>query len=89
VVLNESIKNDKNRQLRGGRRPYAVDAIMDPHRDQLNPTDFQNLKNILTVLSGIEPLVANKDVNGLNNEESKDLMRWALEMILKAIRDKN
>jgi AcrR family transcriptional regulator len=85
VVLDESIKNDKNKQLRGARRPIAVDAIMESHRQQMNATDFQNLKHIITVLSGIEPQVANKDVNGLSSKESNDLLRWALEMILTGV----
>lgn len=85
VVLDESIKNDKNKQLRGARRPIAVDAIMESHRQQMNATDFQNLKHIITVLSGIEPQVANKDVNGLSGKESNDLLRWALEMILTGV----
>jgi AcrR family transcriptional regulator len=86
VVLNESVKKDDSAQLRGARRPAVLEAVMTPHRPRISPENYGKLKQIITVLSGIEPLIANKDVNGLTNEESNELLQWALEMILKGMK---
>ena len=52
-----------------------------------------NLKNISTVLMGIEAVIVSKDVCGLKNKETNDTLKWAFEMILKGMnidfKDKN
>lgn len=32
---------------------------------------------------GIEPIIVTKDVCGLNNAESKELLKWGMELLLK------
>lgn len=85
VALLESVKQGSGASLRGARRPAALEAVMRPHATQIGPANYDRLRQIITVLSGIEPMIANKDVNGLSNEASDELLRWALEMILKGI----
>ncbi len=85
VILDESVKDGQSGQLRGARRPTALEAVMRPYEKQIGPENYENLKQIVTVLCGIEPMIANKDVNGLSNEASGKLLRWALEMILKGL----
>ena len=38
---------------------------------------------------GIEPLVVTKDVCNLNNEESIELMKWGMKLLLKGFMDTN
>lgn len=83
-VLNESLKDGK-KQLRGARRPEILQSILNKNQSSLSTVHQKKLKQIVTVLSGIEPLIANKDVNGIENEESNELLTWAVKMILKGI----
>ncbi|MBD2755719.1 TetR/AcrR family transcriptional regulator [Spirosoma validum] len=85
VVLNESVKKGQSAQLRGARRPAVLEAVMQPHTQRIGVQNYDRLKQIISALSGIEPMIANKDVNGLTNEESNKLLSWALEMILKGM----
>lgn len=85
VVLAESVKEKKSGTLRGARRPAALEVVLKPFEEKIGEENAVKLKQIITVLSGIEPMIANKDVNGLSSEESAELLRWALEMILKGM----
>lgn len=85
LVLDKSVKGEKASGHRGGRRPKTLGIVMEPFREEIGNKNFDNLKNIVTVLCGIEPLIANKDVNRLNNRESNELLKWALTMILKGM----
>ncbi len=85
VVLNESVKGEQSAQLRGARRLVVLEAVMEPHAQRIAAQDYNRLKHICSALLGIEPMIANKDVNGLTNEESNDLLAWALELILKGM----
>lgn len=86
LVLDKSVKGQSAIAHRGGRRPRTLDIVMKPFQDQIGSKNYDNLKNIVTLLCGIEPLISNKDVSGLNNEQSNALLKWALEMILKGIK---
>lgn len=85
VVLAESIQDAKTVPLRGARRPATLEVVLKPYEEKIGVENTRKLKQIVTVLSGIEPMIANKDVNGLNNEESGELLKWALEMIVKGM----
>jgi len=47
------------------------------------PKEKEDLSNLLTILMGIEPLIVTKDVCGLDNRESIELMKWGMELMLK------
>jgi AcrR family transcriptional regulator len=85
VVLDESVKKSSEVTLRGARRPAALEVVMRPYAQQIGAENYDKLKQIVTTLCGIEPMIANKDVNGLSNEESNALLEWALKMILKGL----
>ncbi|MEX0813949.1 MAG: TetR/AcrR family transcriptional regulator [Chitinophagales bacterium] len=86
VALDESTKNpSKKTNLRGARRPAVLDDLLNNYNKELSVKNRKKLKQIITVLSGIEPLIANKDVNQLDGKASKELLNWALEMILKGM----
>ena len=86
VALAESAKGVKADKLRGSRRPIILEKTLAKYTNEINPLNHRNLQLITSVLSGIEPLVANKDVNGLSNKDSNDLLKWALEMIIKGMK---
>jgi len=85
VVLAESIRESKSGPLRGARRPAALESVLRPFEEKIGKENISKLKQIATVLSGIEPMIANRDVNGLSSGQSEELLGWALEMILKGM----
>lgn len=68
---------------RGGRRIRTLKMILNEAK--LNKKDSKKLQVLLTILMGIEPLIVTKDVCGLNNKESTELLKWGMELILKGI----
>ncbi|ACT93152.1 TetR/AcrR family transcriptional regulator [Dyadobacter fermentans] len=85
LVLDKSVKGESAIAHRGGRRPRTLEIVMKPFQTELDDQTYINLKNVVTLLCGIEPLISNKDVSGLNNEQSNELLKWALEMILRGV----
>ena len=85
LALDRSVKGGTASEHRGGRQPKILEIVMRPFYDQIGKENYDNLKHVATVLCGPEPLIVNKDVNGLNNEQSNEVLRWALEMILKGM----
>lgn len=88
LALDRSVKGETASEHRGGRRPKTLEIVMRPFYDDIGKEHYDNLKHITTLLCGPEPLIVNKDVNGLNNKQSNELLKWALEMILKGMKIK-
>lgn len=77
AVLDSSTPTPK----RGARRKKTLQLVLE--NTNYTPKEKEDLSNLLTVLMGIEPLIVTKDVCGLNNSESTELMKWGLELLLK------
>ena len=86
TVLNESIILKK--KIRGARRVDAMTLVLDSFKKDMTKKELDNLKNIASILMGIEPLIVAKDVCGLTNEEANNTLKWGIEMILKGIQCK-
>ena len=65
---------------RGARRKKTLQMVLED--TDFSAKEKKDLSNLLTVLMGIEPLIVTKDVCGLDNPESTELLRWGMEMIL-------
>lgn len=79
VVSTPDMKPGK----RGARRKKTLELIL---KDSGLPKETADkLQDLLTVLMGLEPIIVTKDVCGLDNTQSKDLLRWGLELILKGV----
>jgi len=81
VVLN----NDHSDKMRGARRKKSLMMLLENKAQHMSAQDKENLANITTVLMGIEAFVVTKDVCGLNNVESKNLLNWGMEKLLESI----
>ncbi|WPY98220.1 TetR/AcrR family transcriptional regulator [Christiangramia sp. OXR-203] len=81
VVLN----NDHSDKMRGARRKKSLLMLLENKAQHMSAQDKENLANITTVLMGIEAFVVTKDVCGLNNVESKNLLNWGMEKLLESI----
>ena len=79
TVLDSQISTPK----RGARRKLTLQLALED-------TDFTNkekedLANLLTIFMGMEPLIVTKDVCGLNNTESIELMKWGMTLIFEGL----
>ena len=87
-VLAESSKGVKLSSLRGSRRPLVLEKSLSPFKDEISPKNARKLHLLTSILSGIEPLIVNKDVNRIGRKESDEVLKWALEMIVKGMKSK-
>ncbi|MBT8238684.1 MAG: TetR/AcrR family transcriptional regulator [Croceitalea sp.] len=83
AVLKASIISKK--KIRGARRVAAMQLILDAYKKDFSSNNLKNLKNIASILMGMEPLIVAKDVCDLSNEEANETLHWGLEMILKGM----
>ena len=81
--LSIVLTSDSQHNKRGARRSKTLKMVME--ETNLTKTEIKNIQNLFTVLMGIEPLIVTKDVCGLDNEQSKKLLRWGMELLLKGI----
>ena len=79
-ALNESVHSRK--KIRGARRVTAFDHALSKKVKGLGKSDKTKLKNLASVLSGIDAIIACRDVCGLNKEESANTLEWGMEKIL-------
>ncbi len=77
TVLDSSTPTPK----RGARRKKTIQLLLE--QTNYTPKEKRDLSNLLTILMGIEPLIVTKDVCGLNNSESVELMKWGMELLLE------
>ena len=77
---------NSNKKTRGGRRVEALKLALKPFEKLMSKTDLERLVNIATLLMGIDALLVCKDVCGLDNSGTDELLEWALDLILDGIR---
>ena len=70
------------KSVRGARRIKALHLALE--QENLPTQEKKDLANLLTLFMGIEPLIVTKDVANLNDKESRRILKWGLELILKA-----
>ncbi|WP_406682791.1 TetR/AcrR family transcriptional regulator [Seonamhaeicola sp. MEBiC1930] len=68
---------------RGARRKKALKIVLE--ETNFSNNERENLSNLFTILMGIEPLIVAKDVCGLNNKQSIELMKWGMELLFKGL----
>ncbi|MFI6625675.1 TetR/AcrR family transcriptional regulator [Streptomyces sp. NPDC050528] len=63
-------------------------TALEPLADTLPPELHRRLTMAVTLVYGVEALIATRDACGLDPEEAQDVMRWAASALLeKAIRE--
>ncbi|UWX55153.1 hypothetical protein NYZ99_00480 [Maribacter litopenaei] len=70
---------------RGARRKKTLQMVLED--TDFSPKLKKDLSNLLTVLMGIEPLIVTKDVCGLDNTESTELLKWGMELLLRGLKN--
>lgn len=70
--------------LREGRRVRWLDETLKPARKQLTDKQWRRLRAALSLTLSIEAMVVMKDVCQLDDDEAKEVLRWAASVLLKA-----
>jgi len=73
------------KKLRGGRRVSALIKLLEPHKNQIKTEHYEKLIYISSLLIGIDAITVCKDVCGLNNTQTDEVLEWGLKTILKGI----
>ena len=87
AVLSESIVSKK--QLRGARRMKSLNKVLEPYKEKFSKDTIKKLISVSSVLMGIDSIIVCKDICKLNNNETENTLKWAIEMILKGIEQEN
>lgn len=72
--------------IRGQNRLEMTRTALEPLQDTLPPQLHRRLTMAITLVYGMEAMVAARDACGLDPAESKDVMRWAVQALLQAAR---
>nr|WP_299383463.1 TetR/AcrR family transcriptional regulator [Allomuricauda sp.] len=80
--LSAVIVPSTSKSVRGARRIKALHLALE--KENIPGKQKKDLANLLTLFMGIEPLIVTKDVANLDDKESRRLLKWGLELVLKA-----
>ena len=69
-------------ELRGARRVRAFTTALAPVRDQMSGTAFTELVARLSMLTGLEQLIATSDVLGLDPDTADDMQQGIVDAVL-------
>ncbi len=79
VVLDSNTSTVK----RGARRKKTLQLVLE--NADLTAKEKKDLANLLPIFMGMEPLIVAKDVCGLDNQESIELLRWGMKLMFKGL----
>jgi len=68
---------------RGQNRITAVRNFLAQNKTDLKADEKKKLTHIAVLLMGIEAILVTKDVCGLTNAQTRETLRWGLEMVVR------
>ncbi len=86
TMLDAWLKSEKDGSRKSHRVPLRlewVEAVLAPAGD-LDEKSRRRLAAALTLMLGIEPITVLKDVSGLDDEETLEVLSWAAGALLRA-----
>ena len=80
-----SVLLDEDNQVneRGARRVRTLTGAMDKYEVPLSQEEKKKLVYMATLMMGIEALIVTRDVCRLDEIESKEVLKWGLNTLLK------
>ena len=80
-----SVLLDEDNQVneRGARRVRTLTGAMDKYEVPLSQEEKKKLVYMATLMMGIEALIVTRDVCRLEENESKEVLKWGLNTLLK------
>ena len=81
--LSTVLDSNTSAPKRGARRKKTLELVLAD--SNFSKEEKQKLSILFTILMGIEPLIISKDVCGLNNKETIDIMAWGMNLLFKGL----
>jgi AcrR family transcriptional regulator len=70
---------------RPGHRVGWIGEALAPIRDRVPPETFDKLSTALSLLMGIDPIVALTDVAGASKEQALDTLEWTARTLVESV----
>lgn len=84
-VLERSVSaRPSDPPLRQNRRQPLIEAALEPIESQLGPARLRCLVHALSMIIGTEAFIVLKDVASLDEDEARQVRRWATDALLSA-----
>jgi AcrR family transcriptional regulator len=83
MILRASLDPASGAARPARRRGYIV-ALLEPIADQLPPETYKRLSGALTLLFGIDPIVAIADNSDIARDQIPDVLAWAAQALVEA-----
>lgn len=75
---------DSDTPLRSARRIPMLNLALEPERAKLDDDTFEKLLYALSAMVSIESFIALTDVCQIEPERGREIMRWAIKLLIKA-----
>ena len=79
-----NFNKDTDTPLRSARRIPMLNLALEPHRRELDNETYEKLIYALSAMISLEPFVALTDVCQIEPERGKEIMRWAIKLLVNA-----
>jgi hypothetical protein len=83
MILRASL-DPTSASTRPARRRDDIAALLEPLADVLPPATYERLAAALTLLFGIDPIVALTDNSDLEREKIPDVLAWTARRLVEA-----
>jgi hypothetical protein len=83
MVLRASL-DPASPATRPGRRRAYIESLLEPIAGELSPVTYERLTGALTLLFGIDPIVALADNSDIEREQIPDLLAWTARRLVEA-----
>ena len=77
-------RKDSDTPLRSARRIPMLNLALEPDRKKLDSETFEKLLYALSAMVSVEPFVALTDVCQIEPERGKEIMQWAIKLLVNA-----
>lgn len=84
-VSPEKTVSKKQTDVRGGWRLKLIEEAIAPCQKKLDTQTYEYLKNALALFIGIEAQVVLKDVCKLPEEETRKILNWASQQLVRSV----
>lgn len=81
---DDAADDDERVPVRGSFRLEATRAALEPLEDRLPAEQFQRLTMAVTLVYGLDAMIASRDTCGLEADEATELMSWAARALVGA-----
>jgi len=84
--MDQSLQLDKESDtpLRGARRIPMLSLALEPSKENLDKETFEKLLYALSAMMSVEPFIALTDVCQIEPERGKEIMQWAVRLLVDA-----